>query len=278
MHYAHRRFPVLAALLVVVALLVAACGGGAAAPAEPAAAPAAAEAPAGEAAAPSEEAVAATAAPVEEAATEEAAAATASPAGEAAAPAAEAAAPEGAQVRTFAVVPEQSQASYEVEEEFMGAAVSFVQTVGTTSAIEGSVTLALDGNSVSVQENQFTVDLRTLASDSPRRDNALRGRFLQSDTYPWAVFTATEVADLPADAALGQPVNFSLSGDMTIREVTNPLTWDVTATLDGSTLSGTAVTNLLMADYGFAAPDIAGMLRVTDGVTVTVNFVAQEAQ
>ena len=153
-----------------------------------------------------------------------------------------------------------------------------MQTVGTTSAIEGSVSLALGETSVAVQENEFTVDLRTLASDSPRRDNAIRGRFLQSDTYPWATFTATEVAELPADAALGAPVSFKLAGDMTIREITNPLTWDVTATLDGATLSGTAVTNLLMADYGFAAPDIAGMLRVTDGVTVTVNFVAQEIQ
>jgi len=65
---------------------------------------------------------------------------------------------------------------------------------------------------------------------------------------------------------------------MTIREVTNPLTWDMTASIDGDTLAGTATTFFYMKDYGFDPPDIAGILRVTDGVTVTVDFVAQEVQ
>jgi polyisoprenoid-binding protein YceI len=64
---------------------------------------------------------------------------------------------------------------------------------------------------------------------------------------------------------------------MTIREVTNPQTFDVTARLDGNTFTGTATTYLLMRDYGFEPPSILGMLQVTDGVTVTVTFVATEA-
>jgi hypothetical protein len=52
----------------------------------------------------------------------------------------------------------------------------------------------------------------------------------------------------------------------------------MTANLDGETLSGSASTFLYMRDFGFEPPDIAGILRVTDGVTVTVNFTAQEVQ
>jgi polyisoprenoid-binding protein YceI len=69
---------------------------------------------------------------------------------------------------------------------------------------------------------------------------------------------------------------FKVTGDMTIREITQPQTFDVIAKLESNTFTGTATTNLLMKDYGFDPPEILGMLKVTDGVTVTVRFVARE--
>jgi hypothetical protein len=65
---------------------------------------------------------------------------------------------------------------------------------------------------------------------------------------------------------------------MTIRDVTQPVRWDMTARLDGETLSGNASTFLYMRDFGFEPPDMAGILRVTDGVTVTVQFTAEEVK
>ncbi|MEI2726769.1 MAG: YceI family protein [Verrucomicrobiota bacterium] len=109
----------------------------------------------------------------------------------------------------------------------------------------------------------------------PRRDARLRTSWLESDRYPQAEFVATEIVGMPADAALGEEVSFQVRGDLTIRDITQPVTWDVTAAIDGDTLSGTATTLIYMRDFGFEPPDIAGMLRVTDGVTVTVVFVAK---
>ena len=80
---------------------------------------------------------------------------------------------------------------------------------------------------------------------------------------------------MPADASMGEEVGFQVRGDLTIREITQPVTWDMTAAIDGDTLSGVATTLLYMRDYGFEPPDIAGMLRVTDGVSLTVTFVAK---
>lgn len=80
---------------------------------------------------------------------------------------------------------------------------------------------------------------------------------------------------MPADASMGEEVGFQVRGDLTIREITQPVTWDMTAAIDGDTLSGTATTLIYMRDFGFEPPDIAGMLRVSDGVTVTVVFVAE---
>lgn len=258
-------------LVLIVPLVLAACGGSnESATATPAPAPvevAATEAPA--------EAVAEVAAtevpaeaPVEVAASTEGASAESAPA--------EAAASESV-VRTFVVTAGNgSTAQYAVEEEFFGAPIPFVTAVGTTDQVDGSLVLSQSAEGVTLQDGGFTVNLQTLTSDQSRRDNAIRRDWLQSNTYPTAVFSNIAVVNLPADATEGADVNFQLSGDLTMREIAQPVTWDVTARVENGTLTGTATTHVLMADYGFSAPNIGGMLKVTDGVTVTVNLVAQE--
>jgi polyisoprenoid-binding protein YceI len=178
--------------------------------------------------------------------------------------------------RTFQIVPDQSEAAYQVQEEFFNRPVNIVNPIGRTQAIEGEFQLTISGNQVQLADNQFTVDLRTLASDEARRDNRIRNEWLESNTYPWAEFKATSIENFPANATEGQDVSFKITGDMTIREITKPQTFDVTARLDGNTFTGTATSYVLMRDYGFEPPSILGMLEVTDGVTVTVNFTAQE--
>lgn len=178
--------------------------------------------------------------------------------------------------RTFQVVPEQSEATYQVQEEFFNRPVNLVNPIGRTNAIEGQFQFSLAGNQIQLADNQFKVDLRTLTSDEARRDQRIRTDWLESNKYPWAEFKATSIENFPANVTEGQDVSFKLTGDMTIREITKPQTFDVTARLDGNTFTGTATSYLLMQDYGFEPPSILGMLEVTDGVTVTVKFVAQE--
>lgn len=266
-------------LLVAVSLVLASCTSAA-----PAAAPAAAEQAGGAAPETVAEATAeaAAAAPAAEAAVgSDIEAPQVSPADQApeATPVGDTAGKAGsANRRVFAIVPEQSQAQYAVEEEFFGQAIPFVTAVGKTNAIDGSVTLDFADGGVSIANSTFTVDLGTLKSDSGRRDRAIRERWLESAKYPLATFVATDVEKLPADADFGKDVAFQVAGDMTIRDTTQPLTWDMTAKLDGETLTGNASTFLYMKDFGFDAPDVAGILKVTDGVTVTVQFTAQEVK
>ena len=259
-----KRLVIVTILFVLMAAGVAACAG-------QNAAPAASEAPAAEEAA----------APAAEAAMEAVEMPQPDPADqvdEATPPPAEEGTSAAAGTRTFQIVPEQSSMQYFVEEEFFGQAVPFVTAIGKTSALNGSVALQIEGNTVQIESGAFEADISTLTSDRPRRDQAIRDRWLQSSRYPIATFVAGEALNVPADAGYGQDIAFQVSGDMTIREVTNPLTWDMTASIDGDTLAGTATTFFYMKDYGFDPPDIAGILRVTDGVTVTVDFVAQEVQ
>lgn len=277
------RFISIILIVLITGIVLAGCGGAAPeqTPAEPvseAAAPTNTPIPAPAA---TEEAAQPTQAPATEEPAAPALATTEAPVEptEAAAPAtAEVESAEAsAKLRTFQIVPDQSEATYQVQEEFFNRPVSIVNPIGRTNAIEGQFQLTISGSQVQLADNQFTVDLSTLTSDETRRDERIRTQWLESNTYPNAMFKATAIENFPADAAEGQDVSFQITGDMTVREVTKPQTFDVTARLDGNTFIGTATSYLLMRDYGFEPPSVMGILEVADGVTVTVKFTAQEA-
>jgi polyisoprenoid-binding protein YceI len=242
----------MATLAVAFAGALAACGSSTS---QPAAAPTAAPA-----------AAAPTAVPAADAPTTTADAPTAAPAASGAA----------GGTRTFAIVPEQTEASYEVQEKFLNRELPNM-ALGKTNAVTGELQVSLDGKP-SGKVTKITVDLRTLTSDSSRRDSRIRTQWLESDKYPFAEFTSTDAQGIPDSYTEGQEVNFKLTGDMKIRDVTKPVTFDVKGKLEGDTITGSATSKILMKDFGFDPPDVAGMLTVEDGVTVTINFTAKEAK
>jgi len=178
--------------------------------------------------------------------------------------------------RTFTIVPDQSEASYEVQEQFLSRDLPN-QAIGKTNAVTGEFQVSLDGKP-SGKVTNITVDLSKLASDESRRDNRIRTQWLESNKFPNAVFTSTDAQGLPATYTEGQDVTFKLTGNMTIRDVTKPVTFDVTGKLVGDTITGSATAQILMKDFGIDPPSIAGMLTVKDGVTVKLNFTAKEAK
>jgi polyisoprenoid-binding protein YceI len=187
-------------------------------------------------------------------------------------------APSGAagSARTFMIVPEQTEASYEVQEKFLNRELPNM-ALGKTNAVTGELQVSPEGKP-SGKVTKISVDLRTLTSDQSRRDNRIRTQWLESEKYPFAEFTSTDVQGTPDSYTEGQEVSFKLTGDMKIREVTKPVTFDVKGKLEGDTITGSATSKILMKDFGFDPPSIAGMLTVDDGVTVTINFTAKEAK
>ena len=174
--------------------------------------------------------------------------------------------------RTFVIDPAQSSAQYAVEEIFFSDNRLFT-AVGVTNAVEGEFEVTTDGKP-SGKVTRMRVDLRTLKSDSPRRDNAIRRQWLESDKYPYADFVSTDALNLPESYTEGEQVTFTLVGDMTVRDVTKPVEWTVIGTLQGDTVTGEATTVIKMSDFGFAAPDIGGVLKAEDEAALTVKFVA----
>jgi len=176
--------------------------------------------------------------------------------------------------KTFRIVPEQSEASYDVQEQFLNQSLPS-RAVGKTTAVSGDFQLGANGSAPQLLSNRFTVDLRTLESDQRRRDQFIREQWLESNTYPNAEFVATSIEQTPAQVIDGQPVSVKINGNMTIHDTTKPVTFDTQATLNGNTITGTATTFLLMRDFGFDPPEILGVLKVQDGVNLTVRFTAQ---
>ena len=184
--------------------------------------------------------------------------------------------------RTFTIVPEESEASYAVGEEFFSEAVSrlgvvigLTETVGSTNEVEGEFELDLD-EAFPLISSHFTVNIRSLTSDQSRRDERIQEQGLESNKFPIAEFVATAIEDFPDAYSEGEEISFKLSGDLTIREITTPVTFDMTATLDGDTIVGNASAIILMSDFGFAPPSIANFFTVEDETLIQLVFTAKE--
>ncbi len=185
--------------------------------------------------------------------------------------------------RTFTIDPAASEARYKAQEEFFGRAVQvwapITVPLARTSEIRGEFVIdVVDVNGAAqphIVQGAIEVDLRTLASDSDERDERVRDFYLETADFPLALFVPTEVAAFAAGYTPGSPTEFQLSGDMTIREVTAPVTFNINATLDGPTLSGVATSTLLLSDYNIAPPNMAGFVKVEDELLVTVEFTAR---
>jgi polyisoprenoid-binding protein YceI len=185
--------------------------------------------------------------------------------------------------RTYVIVPGESKASYVVDEEFFADALSkygiqagLTDTIGSTQEIEGELQLNLDDLAAPLGTNRFEVDLSTLTSDQPLRDRWIRQNGPQFNEFPVAEFTATAIEEAPATYEEGDEVQFKLVGDLTIREITQPATFDVTAKLEGDTITGVAIAQLQMTEFGIDPPDFANTLSVQNEFAVQVEFTAME--
>ena len=187
-----------------------------------------------------------------------------------------AAAPAPAAAQVYRIDATQSKASYTVSETFLDGN-RIVDAVGVTSAVAGDILIdrTTPANS---QVGEIVVDISQLTSDSNRRDNAIRRQWLESAKYPLATFSNAVISELPAELREGTPFSFKITGDMKLHDTTQPMTWDVTMTLQGDGLTGTATTVFKMSSFNVDPPDIAGVLTVEDDVALTLDIVANAVQ
>jgi len=174
-----------------------------------------------------------------------------------------AAAPVSAQSR-YVLNPTGTEARYQVRE-LLAANTIENDVVGKTAAVTGGISLDKAGKVISA-ESRITIDLTGLKTDRDRRDGYVQRNTLETAKYPTADFVITQITGLPAKLPTSGALSFTLVGDLTLKGVTKPTTWTVTATATPTGMTGTAKTKFTFSEFGIAVPRVPVVARVDDPI------------
>jgi polyisoprenoid-binding protein YceI len=119
---------------------------------------------------------------------------------------------------------------------------------------------------------EVTIQTVSVKTNNPARDNDLRsGNFLEVEKYPVITFKSTGVQ------AAGEN-HFQLTGDLTIKETTRPVTLDVTKygefndPMMGHRIAYGASTQINRKDYGLSfAMVLDGRFVVSEEIQITIE-------
>lgn len=140
-----------------------------------------------------------------------------------------------------------SQVGYRVKETLFGQSN---EAVGRTQDVTGSITIA----GTRVTAANFTADMSTVTSDEDRRDNAFRGRIMDTDTYPSATLTISQPIVMTTIPAQGVTGTATVTGKLTMHGVTREITFTLSGRRNASTLEVSGSIPIHFADYNIENP------------------------
>ncbi|HUW02272.1 MAG TPA: YceI family protein [Acidimicrobiales bacterium] len=164
-----------------------------------------------------------------------------------------------------------SSVTYRVEEDLAGRSQT---TEGVTSVLGGDIAVNTEDPSAS-RIGTIVVNVEMFESDSSLRDKRIRHDFLESTHYPFASFEASSVEGIPAAADDGASGDLTITGDLTVKETTAPVTFTGEVTLVGDELRATVSATVLMSTYDVGPINIAGLAHTSDEVELTFDLVAR---
>jgi polyisoprenoid-binding protein YceI len=176
-----------------------------------------------------------------------------------------------------------SQGSFDFSDSASGTYVGFrvneehtvlgaITAVGRTPDVSGEITI----EGTSLEAATFTAGLDEITTDQSLRDNRVQGA-LGTSEFPDATFTLTEAVDLGAAAAEGGPVSVTVTGDLTIKGVTQAITIELEAQVTGSTLVVVGSTEITFADWGVEVPTAPVVASADDFGILEVQLLLTQA-
>lgn len=174
-------------------------------------------------------------------------------------------------VQVYTIDPAGSQVRFELDEDLRGQRIT---VVGTTDQVAGQLSLDL-ADLAQTQVGIIQINARTLLTDNNFRNRAIQNEILETNAWEFITFTPTSVDGLPAGATVGEPVTFTISGDLTIRDITMPATFSIEATAVSDTqLAGSASTVINRNDFGLRIPSVPNVANVEEEVELYIDFTA----
>lgn len=176
-------------------------------------------------------------------------------------------------LRVLTIDPAQSEARFLVDEVLLGEDKT---VVGVTSYVTGTISVdPTDPHSAEI--STITIDARDLTTDNSRRNRSIQRQVLRSvlDEYRFITFEPTAIEDLPDTVTMGEPLSFTVRGNLTVRGVTRPETFDLTVTaLSPTEISGSGTSVIRYEDYDISIPSVPAVASVEDEVRLELAFVA----
>ena len=175
--------------------------------------------------------------------------------------------------KLYRIVPEESEARFEIDEILRGEPT---RVVGLTDQVAGDIILDF-ADAAASQVGVIRINARTLMTDEDRRDRATRSRILQSaeDQYEFVDFTPTALEGLPGSVAVGDTARFTIVGDLKIRDITAEARFEATVNVVAEDrLEGTAETTVLRSTYNLVIPSVPFVADVGEEVLLGIRFVA----
>lgn len=142
---------------------------------------------------------------------------------------------------------EGSQAGYEVWETLNGARV-FVR--GQTNDVTGSA--IIEGSALT--SGTVEVKVESITTDDSRRDTMFDMRIMSTVVHPNATFTITEPVDLSALPSDGSSLTVPVTGELTLRGKTQPVTADFEIRQSGERLETAGAIDVTWSDYEVPMP------------------------
>lgn len=152
-----------------------------------------------------------------------------------------------------------SEAGYRVDEVLNGLDNT---VVGRTEDVTGDIVVA-DGTATS---GTVTVDMTTVTTDSDSRDSQFKGTIMNTTEFPTATFTLTEPVPLDGLANAGGPVELTVRGELTLRDVTREVDADVKMRMSGDAVQAAGSIPITFADFEIDAPNLAFVRVEQDGL------------
>jgi polyisoprenoid-binding protein YceI len=166
-----------------------------------------------------------------------------------------------------------SELTYHVEESLAGRTGT---ATGTSSVLAGDIAVSLAEPEAS-RIGTIVINVEMFESDSALRDKRIRHDFLESTHYPFATFEATEVEGIPSAIGAEASGALTIHGDLTIKEITAPVTFTGPVSVDAETLRADMTGMILMSTYDIGPIHVAGLAHTDDEVRFDLSLVAGRA-
>ena len=159
---------------------------------------------------------------------------------------------------------------YRVREQLVGRDLPN-DAVGETSAVSGSIVID-DAGRVVRDQSRIVADVTGLTSDSDRRDGYVQRRLLETEEHSTVTLVPTEFHGLPAALPESGSASVHIIGELTVKGVTRPTTWQATVNFQADRVTGSASTAFTFDDFELTQPRVPVLLSVADTIRLEYDF------